>query len=96
MVNPCVLCNPQLSTVPEEFEQQVPSVFPSCAVTRGMAWKENELTHTIGSDDDEIRCGCQSEVDDPSQNGQVPREGNELPQQLDGSPALSQEQRPLN
>jgi len=57
-----------------------------------MAWKENELTHTIGSDDDETRCGCQSEVDNLSHNGQVPREGNELPQQLDGNPALSREQ----
>jgi len=81
--------NPQLSTVPEEFEQQVLSVFPSCAVTRAMARKENELTHTIGSDDDETRGGGQSgEVDNPSHNGQVPREGNVLPQQLDGSPAL--------
>ena len=76
----------KLSTVPEEFEQQVPSIFPSCAVIIIMARKENELTHTIGSDDDETQCGCQSEVDNPSHT----REGNELPQQLDGSLALSQ------
>ena len=93
MVNPCVSYNPQLSSVQEEIEHQVPSVFPSCAVTRAMTRKKTKQRLTVRADNNETSCGnVPIEVNTPNLNGQVSREGDILPQHLEGSPALTREQ----
>jgi len=51
MVNPCVSCNPQLSSVQEE----VLSAFPSCANTRAIARKKEESL-TVRVDGYETPC----------------------------------------
>jgi len=85
MVNPCVSCNPQLSSVQEE----VPN--PSCAVIRAMAWKEKSLT--VRADGNETPCSDAAvEVDTHNVNGQVLREGEIFLQKLEGNAALTWEQ----
>ena len=61
MVHLCVSCNPQLSTVQEEFEQQVPSVFPRVLyIARAMVQKRNKKTPMVGVDDNRAQCGHKS------------------------------------
>ena len=92
MVNPCVSPNPQVSTVQEDIEQHVPGLFPSCAVTRAMARKENEQRSILGISDKEMpHENVTVESNSPNPNGKVLRE-DILPPQLEGSPPLTRKQ----
>ena len=83
MVNPCVSPNPRVSTVQEDIEQHVPGLFPSCAVTRAMARKENEQRPTLGISNKETpHDNVTVESNSPNPNGKVLRE-DILPPQLE-------------
>ena len=47
MVNPLLTSTPCVDQQPDPFEQEIPDLYPSCAVTRTMAKKEAKINHKM-------------------------------------------------
>ena len=96
MANPCVSANPELNTNPEEMELNVPSVFPSCAITHAMTHqlKESEVDRLLnGTDEGYAQNLTESSVVGGQEGPEINLlQNHDMPVDADGNPPLTRSQ----